>query len=55
MTNEQIIERQVARTILCMIETIYFSDEYKQYRIDHGSNGTRDLLIGSIKKRYLVE
>ena len=53
MTNEQVIEKRVAREILTMIETIYFGEQYKKYRIDYGSNGTRDLLIGAIKERYL--
>lgn len=54
MTEERIIERRVAREILTMIEKIYFSKEYMQYRIDYGSNGTRDLLISSIKTMYGV-
>lgn len=54
MTEEKIIERRVAREILNMIERIYFSKEYQQYRIDNGSNGTRDLLIDSIKNLYEV-
>lgn len=54
MTNERLIEKRVAREILIMIERIYFSEEYKEYRINYGSNGTRDLLIGSIKKLYDV-
>lgn len=53
MTDEKIIERRVAREILTIIEKIYFSKEYQQYRIDYGSNGTRDLLIDSIKNLYL--
>lgn len=53
MTNNQVIERRVAREILSIIETIYFSDEYKEYRIDQGSNGTRDLILSSIKNMYL--
>lgn len=54
MTNERIIEKRVAREILTMIEKIYFSGEYREYRINYGSNGTRDLLIDSIKKLYDV-
>ena len=26
--------------------------EFKEYRINHGSNGTRDLIIKTIKKDY---
>lgn len=54
MTNERLIEKRVAREILTMIEKIYFSEEYKEYRINYGSNGTRDLLIDSIKRLYDV-
>ena len=54
MTETERIEKQVARDILSMIELIYFSKEYSQYRFDYGSNGARDLLIGSIRKRYDV-
>lgn len=54
MTEERCIEKRVARQILTMIEKIYFSKEYFQYRVDYGSNGTRDLLIDSIRKFYDV-
>lgn len=54
MIYEELIEKRVAREILTMIEKIYFSEEYKEYRISYGSNGTRDLLIDSIKKLYNV-
>lgn len=54
MVDEKYIEKRVAREILTMIERIYFSEEYKEYRINYGSNGTRDLLIDSIKKLYNV-
>ena len=53
MINNKVIERRVAREILSMIDEIYFSDKYKEYRINYGSNGTRDLLINSIRKLYL--
>lgn len=55
MTNDKVIERRVAREILNMIDRIYFSDEYKEYRINYGTNGTRDLLIDSIIKLYLSD
>ena len=55
MTNDKVIERRVVREILSMIEEIYFSDKYKEYRINYGSNGTRDLLINSIIKLYLSD
>lgn len=54
MVDEKYIEKRVSREILTMIERIYFSEEYKEYRINYGSNGTRDLLIDSIKKLYNV-
>lgn len=54
MNDERYIEKRVAREILTMIEKIYFSEEYKEYRISYGSNGTRNLLIDSIKKLYDV-
>lgn len=54
MIDEKYVEKRVAREILTMIEKIYFSEEYKEYRINYGSNGTRDLLIDSIRKLYDV-
>lgn len=54
MTNEQMAERRVAREILSIIEAIYFSEEYKAYRINYGSNGQRDLIISTIKAKYNV-
>ena len=53
MTNDNIVERRVAREILNIIEKIYFSEEYKQYRINYGSNGTRDLILNTIENKYL--
>lgn len=55
MTNDKVIERRVTREILSMIDKIYFSDKYKEYRISYGSNGTRDLLINSIVNLYLSD
>lgn len=54
MTDKSCIEKRVAREILSMIEKIYFSEEYAEYRIDYGSKGTRDLLINSIRELYGV-
>lgn len=54
MTDKSCIEKRVAREILSIIEKIYFSEEYAEYRINYGSNGTRDLLINSIKELYGV-
>ena len=53
-TNDKYIEKRVAREILNIIERISFSEEYKEYRIAHGSNGQRDLIIQMIKERYNV-
>lgn len=54
MNDKEFIEKRVAMEIIIKIREIYFSEEYSQYRIDYGSNGTRDLLIDSIKKMYDV-
>lgn len=53
-TNDKYIEKRVAREILNIIERISFSEEYKQYRINYGSNGQRDLIIQMIKERFEV-
>lgn len=52
--NDAYIEKRVAREILSIIEKICFSDEFREYRINRGSNGTRDLIIKLIKERYDV-
>ena len=36
-----------------MIESVCFSEEYRDFRIDRGSNGQRDLIITKIKEQYL--
>lgn len=54
MLSENIEERRVAREILNIIERICFSEEYKEYRINYGSNGERDLIIATIKDTYNV-
>lgn len=53
MAEKELIERKIAREILTMIETICFSDEYSDFRINNGSNGERDLIISKIKEKYL--
>lgn len=53
MTDIEIGERQAARDILSFIELVCFSEEYMQYRVKYGSNGQRDLIIDTIKERYL--
>lgn len=52
--NEKYTEKRVAREILSTIERICFSEEFKEYRLNNGSNGTKDLIIKSIKERYEV-
>jgi hypothetical protein len=53
--NDKCIERRVAREILNIIERICFSEEYKSYRVDYGSNGERDLVLKMIKEKYNVK
>lgn len=53
MTEKELIEKRVAREILTMIETICFGEEYREFRVDWGSNGQRNLIISKIKERYL--
>lgn len=53
ITDIELGERKAAREILIMIEAICFSQEFREYRINKGSNGERDLIIKSIKERYL--
>lgn len=52
--SENVIRKRVAREILSMIETVCFSDEFREYRVNNGSNGERDLIIDNIKKTYDV-
>ena len=52
MTNKELYSRITARNILSIIEQICFSEEFKEYRINYGSNRTRDLIIKTIKKNY---
>lgn len=54
MSNEEIIKKRVAREILSMIETVCFSEEFREYRVNNGSNGTKNLIIENIKKTYSV-
>ena len=51
-TDKELIERDTARKILSMIEKIYFSEEYLQYRINKGSIGTRDLILQTIEEEF---
>lgn len=53
MTDTELTEKRVAREVLIMIEEICFSEQYKDFRINNGSNGQRDLIISRIKEMYL--
>lgn len=52
--SENVIKKRVAREILSMIETVCFSEEFSEHRVNNGSNGERDLIIENIKKTYGV-
>ena len=54
LDNDTCIEKRVAREILSIIENICFSDEFREYRVNQGSNSTRDLIIKTIQERYNV-
>lgn len=54
MDNDKVIEKRVARTILNLIERVYFSKEFFEYRCNYGSNGVRDLILNTIKETYDV-
>lgn len=50
----ELLQRKTAREILSLIREVYFSDEYLSFRVDNGSNGTRDLIIQKIKEKYIL-
>lgn len=54
MLEKKIYEKKVAREILNIIEEIYFSSKYRDFRINNGSNGQRDLIIKTIQEKYQV-
>lgn len=54
MTDKVLTERRVAREVLTMIEEICFSEEYRDFRVNNGSNGQRDLIITRINEKYLI-
>lgn len=54
MERDELIKKRTAREILTIIEDIYFHPNYKEFRINHGSNGTRDLIIQTIKEEYNI-
>lgn len=55
MQKNQDTSKQTAQEILNMINEIYFSEQYKKFRLDNGSNGQRDLIIKKIKETYGIE
>ena len=52
--DEFLIKKKTAREILSIIEEIYFSEKYLDYRVNNGSNGTRDLIIEAIQSKYNI-
>lgn len=54
LSTEEYVKNKVAREILSMIEQVYFSEEFREYRINYGTNGQRDLIINNIKETYGV-
>lgn len=55
MSNEEIIKKRVAREILSMIETVCFSEEFREYRVNNGSNGTRIWLLKILKRHMALD
>lgn len=55
LSNDKCIEKRVAREILNIIEQIYYSKDYIEYRINYGSNGTIELILSTIADRYDVK
>lgn len=54
LNSEDVIKKKAAREILSMIETVCFSKEFAEYRVNYGSKGERDLIIENIKRTYGV-
>ena len=52
LDNDKCTEKRVAREILSIIEKICIRDEFRDYRVNNGSNGERDLIIKLIKEWY---
>ena len=49
------VERKVANDILKTINEVCFGKEYRDFRIDHGSNGQREPYIQDLIKQEIVE
>lgn len=54
MIDKEIYQRATAREILNIIEEVYFSMHYLEFRVNEGFNGQRDLIIRLIKEKYKV-
>lgn len=54
MDNDEVIRKRTAREILSMMETVFFSKEFAEFRVNNGSNGERDLILKNIKETYGV-
>lgn len=54
LDDKEVVKKRTAREILSMIETVCFSEEFSEYRVNNGGNGERDLIIENIKKTYGV-
>ena len=48
-------KKVAAIEILQLIEQVCFSEEFINFRVDHGSHGERDYIITQIKERYGIE
>lgn len=53
--EKTLYEKITAREILNIIEKISFSPLYRDFRINNGSRGERDLIIQLIKEKYGVK
>ena len=53
--EKTLYKRIAAREILNIIEEISFSPLYRDFRINNGSRGERDLIIQLIKEKYGIK
>ena len=51
-TDYELGKTAAAREILNLLEEVYFSSEYSELRINHGSDGTRNFILNAIKEKY---
>ena len=54
MSDNKWLEKRIAREIISLMEEIYFGEEFLEYRCKYGSNGTRDLILQTIKYKYNI-